>query len=58
MSVFQGHVPCGKRVTVGYPFPLGPHLGELFDRNKMLYTTAFLRFDVSCGSKSKKKNML
>ena len=29
-SVFPGHVPCGKRVTVGYRFPLGPHFGEPF----------------------------
>ena len=29
-NVFPGHVPCGKRVTVGYRFPLGPHFGEPF----------------------------
>ena len=29
-SVFPGHVPRGKRVTVGYRFPLGPHFGEPF----------------------------
>ena len=29
-SVFPGHVPCGKRVTVGSRFPLGPHFGEPF----------------------------
>ena len=29
-SVLPGHVPCGKRVTVGYRFPLGPHFGEPF----------------------------
>ena len=28
--IFPGHVPCGKRVTVGYRFPLGPHFGEPF----------------------------
>ena len=28
LSVFPGHVPCGKRLTVGYRFPLGPHFGE------------------------------
>ena len=29
-SIFPGHVPCGKRVTVGYRFLLGPHFGEPF----------------------------
>ena len=32
LSVFPGHVPCGKRLTVGYRFPLGPHFGEPFGR--------------------------